>query len=201
MATTAEKQALAFLAVVALTGAAVQAVGVQRFDSAAAHATKPASGVRGQADSAGATLGAQALAGQLAAIDSARAAGPSRRGKAKGGGRRAKSPAPPKQAPEPPPLIDINAATAAEIERLPRVGPALAERIVAWRTEHGPYAGPEDLRHVRGIGPATVRLILPLVTFSGRHRPLLSEGPPYFASFLTTPSDGHPGTWQLLQLL
>jgi hypothetical protein len=55
---------------------------------------------------------------------------------------------------------------------------------VAWRERHGPFAGPEDLRHVRGIGPSTVRLLLPLVTFSGRHSPLLSEGPPSIAPFL-----------------
>jgi len=35
--------------------------------------------------------------------------------------------------------IDVDRADVSEITRLPRVGPALAQRIVAWRTEHGPF--------------------------------------------------------------
>jgi hypothetical protein len=51
---------------------------------------------------------------------------------------------------------------------------ALAKRIVEWRDRHGPFNSPDDLRHVRGIGPSTARLLDSLVTFSGRHRPLAS---------------------------
>ncbi|MBL0890212.1 MAG: helix-hairpin-helix domain-containing protein, partial [Gemmatimonadaceae bacterium] len=78
---------------------------------------------------------------------------------------------PPPQATGPPPRIDVNSATVAELESLPRVGPALAQRIIEHRQRHGPFQSAEDLRHVRGIGPSTVRLLEPLVTFSGRHRP------------------------------
>lgn len=71
----------------------------------------------------------------------------------------------------PPAPVNVNGATAEELERLPRVGPALAKRIVAWRERHGPFRGPDDLRHVRGIGPSTVRVLDSLVTFSGGHSP------------------------------
>ena len=51
--------------------------------------------------------------------------------------------------------LDLNRATAAELEELPGVGPVLAERILAHREEHGPFTEPVELRGVRGIGEAT----------------------------------------------
>jgi competence protein ComEA len=66
----------------------------------------------------------------------------------------------------------VNAATAEELEQLPRVGPSLARRIVAYREEHGAYRSIDDLRLVRGIGAATAALLAPLVTFSGGYRPI-----------------------------
>jgi competence protein ComEA len=71
--------------------------------------------------------------------------------------------------------VDVNSATVTELERLPRVGPALARRMVAWREAHGPFRGPDDLRHVRGIGPATARQLSDLVTFSSSRRPFSRE--------------------------
>lgn len=52
--------------------------------------------------------------------------------------------------------VDLNAATAEELERLPEVGPALAQRILAYRALHGPFRRPEDLLQVPGIGPKTL---------------------------------------------
>lgn len=66
--------------------------------------------------------------------------------------------------------IDLDAASAAEIERLPRVGPALARRIVASRDSLGPFGSLSGLRRVKGIGPATIQRLAPLVTFSGQAR-------------------------------
>jgi competence protein ComEA len=66
--------------------------------------------------------------------------------------------------------IDLDTATEAEIERLPRIGPALAHRIVANRDSAGPFGGLEGLRRVRGVGAATLKLLGPLVTFSGQAR-------------------------------
>lgn len=48
--------------------------------------------------------------------------------------------------------ININTADAAELDKLSGVGPALAARIIQYRTEHGPFAQPEDLQNVSGIG-------------------------------------------------
>lgn len=51
--------------------------------------------------------------------------------------------------------ININTAGAGELDKLPGIGPALAQRILQYRTEHGPFARPEDLQEVAGIGPKT----------------------------------------------
>jgi DNA uptake protein ComE-like DNA-binding protein len=67
--------------------------------------------------------------------------------------------------------IDLDTATEGAIESLPRIGPALAHRIVANRDSLGPFRSMEGLRRVKGIGPATVALITPLVTFSRQARP------------------------------
>ncbi|MBG6225570.1 competence protein ComEA [Arthrobacter sp. CAN_A2] len=62
-----------------------------------------------------------------------------------------------------PGIVNINTATLAEIESLPRVGPVLGQRIVDWRDEHGPFAQAADVDAVPGIGPALLEGILPLV--------------------------------------
>lgn len=49
-------------------------------------------------------------------------------------------------------LIDLNRATAAQLETLPRIGPALAQRIVEWREANGPFGAVTDLRNVSGVG-------------------------------------------------
>ncbi|MFO0962859.1 MAG: helix-hairpin-helix domain-containing protein [Phycisphaerales bacterium] len=64
--------------------------------------------------------------------------------------------------------VDINHATADEIELLPGVGPSVAARIVADRTERGPFARPEELDRVRGIGAATVAKLRPFVVCGER---------------------------------
>ncbi len=52
--------------------------------------------------------------------------------------------------------LDVNAADAAALERLPEVGPALAWRIVDDRRLHGRFHDPEELMRVKGIGPKTL---------------------------------------------
>ncbi len=59
--------------------------------------------------------------------------------------------------------INLNTASAAELERLPRIGPALAARIVDDRDRLGPFRRIEDVERVRGIGPAIRARIAPFV--------------------------------------
>lgn len=61
-------------------------------------------------------------------------------------------------------LVDLNTADAAGLDTLPGIGPALAQRIIDWRTEHGPFASVESLTDVSGIGPATMEKLRDLVT-------------------------------------
>jgi len=49
-------------------------------------------------------------------------------------------------------VININRASAAELEALPGVGPAIAGRIIAYRTQNGPFRSLSDLDAVKGIG-------------------------------------------------
>ncbi len=48
--------------------------------------------------------------------------------------------------------IQINQASAEEFQALPGVGPALSERIVLYRTEHGPFKSVDQLTEVKGVG-------------------------------------------------
>src|SRR5438045_3484262 len=59
--------------------------------------------------------------------------------------------------------IDLDHADVSEITRLPRVGPALAQRIVAWRTEHGPFGTLNRLDSVPGVGVKLLDAIRPFV--------------------------------------
>ena len=48
--------------------------------------------------------------------------------------------------------VNLNTATVTELMQLPKVGAKTAERIVAWRKEHGGFRRPEEVMHVKGIG-------------------------------------------------
>lgn len=60
--------------------------------------------------------------------------------------------------------LNLNQASAAELEALPGIGPTLAARILAFREEHGPFRSVEDLLQVSGIGPKTLEGIRDKVT-------------------------------------
>lgn len=60
-----------------------------------------------------------------------------------------------------PARIDLNRATARDLERLPGIGPALAARIVADRERLGPYGTPDALLRVPGIGPRILERVRP----------------------------------------
>lgn len=60
--------------------------------------------------------------------------------------------------------IDLNTATAEQLDSLPGVGPATADAIVQDRERHGPFASVADLERVPGIGPAKLAAMSDLVT-------------------------------------
>jgi competence protein ComEA len=60
--------------------------------------------------------------------------------------------------------VDLNAATPEQLDALPGVGPATAAAIVTHRQEIGRYTSVEELLDVRGIGPAKLEAMRPLVT-------------------------------------
>ena len=60
-------------------------------------------------------------------------------------------------------LLNINTASAAELESLPGIGPALSQRIVEDRQANGPFQSIEELDRVRGIGPALLEKLRPYI--------------------------------------
>jgi len=63
--------------------------------------------------------------------------------------------------------IAVNRAEEVELDRLPRVGPALARAIVEERERGGRFSGPADLTRVKGVGEATATRLSPHLDFSG----------------------------------
>ena len=58
--------------------------------------------------------------------------------------------------------VDLNTAGLAELEGLPGVGPVMAGKIVAWRTENGRFSRVEELQEIDGVGPKTYAKLAPL---------------------------------------
>lgn len=66
--------------------------------------------------------------------------------------------------------LDLDVATAAQIDSLPGVGPTMAKRIVVDRMKRGPFVTRDGFRRVPGVGPAFLARIDSLVVFSGTVR-------------------------------
>jgi competence protein ComEA len=60
--------------------------------------------------------------------------------------------------------VNLNTADQADLESLPRIGPAMAQRILAWRDENGRFTSVEDLLSVTGVGEKTFEGLKDLVT-------------------------------------
>ena len=61
-------------------------------------------------------------------------------------------------------LVSLSSATVEELDQLPGVGPITAQKIVDYRSEHGPFASVDDLDAVPGIGPTRIEQLRDLVT-------------------------------------
>lgn len=112
-----------------------------------ADAIASAGGMRGDADPGELNLAEPVADGAQVKVGTAAAPGGEVRGAAAPGGGGAAGGTGPK--------VDLNTATAAQLEQLPGVGPVTAQRIVAWREQHGRFSRVEELQEVDGIGPKT----------------------------------------------
>ena len=65
-------------------------------------------------------------------------------------------------------VVNINTADATQLALLPRIGPKAAERIIEYRTQHGPFKKTADLMQVKGIGAKTFELLSPYITVEGK---------------------------------
>jgi DNA uptake protein ComE-like DNA-binding protein len=156
MALAGDHKALLFVAAIAVLGAGVRIVGA--FGGSSAPAEQPA------------------LERQMQASDSARQSSRSRRGN----GRARRTPdstaSTDEKAKDSPACLfgklDLDVATIAQIEALPGIGPATAERIVVDRLAHGPFVSLTGFERVAGITKITRQQIAGLVTFSGALRPI-----------------------------
>lgn len=65
--------------------------------------------------------------------------------------------------------IDINRASAEELQEIPGIGPVLSEAIIAWREENGSFRTEEDLLQVSGIGEKTLEGIRSSIVIGGQN--------------------------------
>ena len=63
--------------------------------------------------------------------------------------------------------VNINTADLAQLQTLPGIGPVIAQRIIDYRTEFGPFESVYDLVSVKGIGLSTLEKLLDLITVGG----------------------------------
>jgi competence protein ComEA len=61
-------------------------------------------------------------------------------------------------------MVSLASATVEQLDELPGIGPVTAQKIVDWRTSHGPFRSVDDLDDVPGIGPARIEQLRDLVT-------------------------------------
>jgi competence protein ComEA len=65
--------------------------------------------------------------------------------------------------PSPTSPVDLNTATVEQLDALPGIGPVTAQKIVDYRTQHGPFRSVDDLDAIPGIGPARIENLQGLV--------------------------------------
>ena len=70
--------------------------------------------------------------------------------------------------PVPAGVVNINTADATQLSYLPRVGEKVAQRIIDYRKEHGPFKKTSDLMQVKGVGEKSFNLLSPYITVEGK---------------------------------
>ena len=148
MGTPGERKALLFLGAIVVLGSSVRV----------ARAVGDRSDVDPKARAA--------IERQIGAVDSVRKQGKKKKGKRK------KEQPPQVIAPA---IVDLDIATAEQIETLRGIGPSLAKRIVADRDSLGPFGSLAELQRVKGVGPRLAARIDSSVTFSLLPRPSTTE--------------------------
>jgi competence protein ComEA len=68
-------------------------------------------------------------------------------------------------------MVNLNTATATDLQELPGVGPTVAARIVAYRQTNGPFKKIEELMNVQGVGEKSFLKLRALLTVSGKTDP------------------------------
>ena len=143
MGTPGERKALLFLGAVLVLGGGVRVARAVGREEAANPSAKAA------------------IERQIAAVDSVRKAGRKKKGRKPRKSEQAVIAA----------IVDMDVATAEEIETLRGIGPSLARRIVADRDTLGPFGSLDGLQRVKGVGPRLAQRIDSSVTFSLLPRP------------------------------
>lgn len=143
--------------VVVHVAGAVQSPGVYRLPGSARviDAVQTAGGLAGDANPDAINLAAPVTDGERVYVPRVGEVAPPVVSGGSGGGAGVTAPAGP---------VNLNTATADDLDVLPGVGPATAAAILAYRDQHGPFASVDDLGEVRGIGPAKLEALRGLVT-------------------------------------
>lgn len=82
-----------------------------------------------------------------------------------------------RQPPAAPLHVNVNEASAAQLQLLPRIGPKMAAKIIAHREQHGAFHTAEGLQEVSGIGPRTMVLLRPLISVKATLPSTAAAGP------------------------
>lgn len=180
MPTPGEKKALLFLSLIAVLGAGTRLVSANQLPAPTEEELRALDGQLRAVDSASRQAGSRTGRRKAKSAGKLRLASDRDTARGSAGGRVRRQPAPGAATPPPGPphqlRVDVDRASAAELEALPGIGPALARRIVVTRDSSGPFGSLEELQaRVRGVGPALAKRLAPAVTFSAPHSPPSAE--------------------------